>query len=133
MYSSEYVRASIKSGVHFDSPEDILRHIDQEAGRLPTAGDALELARQLVREQRLRVPPRPEGLAAHFIFVPDTVEHELTTRIERGYGLGDPVGMPNFGTPARYLTAAQFAEFAGTAPIPRTHLATTPHASARSK
>jgi hypothetical protein len=43
----------------------------------------------------------------------DTVEHELTTRIERGYGLGDPIGMPNFGNPARYLTAAQVDEFGG--------------------
>ena len=43
----------------------------------------------------------------------DTVEHELTTRIDRGYGLGDPVGTPNAGNPACYLTAEQVDEFGG--------------------
>jgi hypothetical protein len=113
VYSAEYVRASINGGVHFDSPADILRHIDQQSGRLPAADEGLETARQLVRQQRLRVPPRPEGLAAHFIFVLDTVEDELKTRIERGHGLGDPVGTPNSGNPARYLTPAQVDEFGG--------------------
>ena len=113
VYSAEYVRASIQSGVNFDSPEDVLRHIDQEAGQLPMVDEALETARQLVREQRMRVPPRPEGLATHFKFVLDTVDHELTTRIERDYGLGDPVGTPNFGNPARYLTAPQVDAFGG--------------------
>jgi hypothetical protein len=113
VYSADYLRVSIKDGVHFDSPPDLLRHIDQQAGLLPTADEALELARQLVREQRSRVPPRPEGLAGHFIFVLETVERELTTRIDRGHGLGDPVGTPNLGNPARYLTAEQVDEFGG--------------------
>lgn len=113
VYLADYLRTSIANQVPFDSPRDVLRHFDEEAGQLTTADEALESCRQLVRAQRARVPPCPKGLADHFLSVLDVVDHELTTRIDRGYGLGDPVGTPNEGNPARFLTREQVDEFGG--------------------
>jgi hypothetical protein len=113
VYLADYLRTSIANQKHFDSPLDVLRHLDKETERLPMADDALKGSRQLVREQRLRVPPHPKGLANHFLSMLDAVDRELTTRIDRGYGLGDPVGMPNEGNPARWLTREQVDRFGG--------------------
>jgi hypothetical protein len=113
VFLADYLRTRMEEGTPFDSPRDVLRHFDQETGLLPTAVEALELGRQAMREQRARILPAPERLADHFNSMLEAVERELTTRIDRGYGLGDPLGMPNEGNPARYQTSEQADLFGG--------------------
>ena len=113
VYLADYLGTSLRDGKHFDAPLDVLRHLDREAGQLPMAAEALELSHQLVREQQSRVPPEPGGLADHFLSMLKAVEQEMRMRIDRGFELGDPVGTPNQGNPARYLTTDQVDQFGG--------------------
>lgn len=113
VFIADYLAGRLREGKGFASPRDVLRHFDQLAEVAPSAAEALELGREAVRVQRQRILPEPKGLAAHFDSMLATVDRELTLRIERGTGLGDPVGTPNEGNPAPYLKPAQEETFGG--------------------
>lgn len=113
VFIADYLARRLREGKGFASPRDVLRHFDQLAEVAPSAAEALELGREAVRVQRQRIPPEPKGLAAHFDSMLATVDRELTLRIERGTGLGDPVGTPNEGNPAPCLKPAQEETFGG--------------------
>lgn len=113
VFVADYLAGRLREGKGFASPGDILRHLDELAEVAPSATEALELGREAVRVQRQRIPPEPTGLSVHFDSMLAAVDRELTLRIGRGTGLGDPVGTPNEGNPAPYLRPAQAETFGG--------------------
>jgi hypothetical protein len=113
VFIADYLAGRLRSGKGFASPRDVLRHFDDLVEVAPSAAESLDLRRKAVRVQRQRIPPEPTGLAAHFDSMLVVVDRELTLRIERGNGLGDPVGTPNEGNPAPYLRPEQAETFGG--------------------
>jgi hypothetical protein len=109
--AADFVQALKDNQIAADGPKDFLDLFD--AQQSPTARDALDRARELVREQRKRVPAAPRPLAAHFLHVLDATERRLTARIDRDLGLGDPVGTPNCGNPALYMSLEQADDVSG--------------------
>jgi hypothetical protein len=97
----------------YPGPSALLNGFDEQTWQPRRAHETLATALELVQEQRKRASQAPDPLAHHFHHVLSTAERRLTARIDQNLGLGDPMGTPNYGHPALYMSLEQADDLSG--------------------